>query len=146
MSLFIQISEECKQALLSREALKLSVLRMLLSELNYKKIDIQRELTDEDIISVIRKEVKKRQEAIESYIAGGRKDQAEQEAQEKVILEKYLPTLMSEDEIKKQIAEIKEISGLTDFGQIMRIVSPVFKGKADGSLVAKLVREWMELK
>ena len=146
MSLFIQISEECKQALLSREALKLSVLRMLLSELNYKKIDIQRELTDEDIISVIRKEVKKRQEAIESYIAGGRKDQAEQEAQEKVILEKYLPTLMSEDEIKKQIAEIKEISGLTDFGQIMRIVSPVFKGKADGSLVAQLVREWMELK
>jgi len=143
MSLLSQISADMKESMLAREELRLSVLRMLLSELNYKKIDIQKELTDEDIVGVIRKEVKKRIEAIQSYQAGGRQSQAEQELREKEMLERYLPALMTEEEVKKQIADIKEIEGIKDFGQVMKVVSPMFRGKADGSLVAKVVREWM---
>ena len=107
------------------------------------KIDLQRELVDEEVIGVIRKEVEKRQEAIVSYEAGNRIDQAKQEQEEKEILEKYLPQLLSEEDIRNQIADGRFLDGATDFGQAMRVVSPVFKGKADGGLVAKIVKEWI---
>ena len=141
--LFSRLQAEMKQALLNKESLKLLVLRMLVSELNYKKIDLQRELTDEDVIAVIRKAVKQRDESIASYTAGGRSDQVIQETQEKQVLQAYLPQLMSEEDIRKQIVDGRLLDGATDFGQAMRVVSPVFKGKADGGLVAKIVKEWI---
>lgn len=139
-----QIKDDMVSALKSGDTLKVSVLRMLLSEINYKQIDLQRELKDEDIVGVIAKEVKKRNEAVASFKAGGRNEQAESEAKEGEILKVYLPEMMSEDDIKKQLAEIAEIQGIKEFGQVMRVVSPVFKGKADGSTVAKIVKEWLQ--
>lgn len=122
----------------SRETLKVSVLRMLLSELNYKQIDVQRELTQEDVVQVLNREAKKRREAIESYTAAGRGEQVQKERQELEILQAYLPKMMSEIEIEKEIEKM-DLPG--DFGQAMRVVAPIFKGRADGSLVAKLVHE-----
>ncbi len=133
-----QIRADTIAAMKSGDSLRLSVLRMLLSEANYKKIDVQRELTDEDILSVLAKEAKKRREAIESYTKAGRADSAAKEAEELKILQAYLPTLMPEEEVR---AEISKLELPADFGQAMRIASPLFKGRADGSLVAKLVKE-----
>lgn len=138
------IQQDMIAAMKATEPLKVSVLRMLLSEINYKNIDLGRELTDDDVIGVIRKEVKKRTEAVESYTAGGRAEQAAQEKAEQAILELYLPALMTKEQIReevdKQWLNIPE-GDQSDFGKVMRLISPLFKGKADGSMVAKIVKE-----
>lgn len=133
-----QIKTDTIAAMKAGEPLRVSVLRMLSSEANYKKIDVQRELTDEDMLTVLNKEAKKRREAIEAYSAAGRTESAEKEAAELKILQAYLPTLMTEDEVKNQISKLELPK---DFGQAMKIVSPQFRGKADGSVVAKIVKE-----
>ncbi len=120
------------------EALKVSVLRMLSSELGYKQIDVHRDLTDEDVTAVVQNEAKKRREAIESFAKAGREESVAKEKQELEILQAYMPKLMSEGEVK---AEISKMDLPKDFGQAMRIAAPVFKGRADGSLVARLVHE-----
>jgi uncharacterized protein len=123
------------------EALRLSVLRMILSEMNYKKIEVQRDLTDVDVLAVLQKEAKKRREAIESYIAGGREEQAKTEREELVILEKYLPEMLSEGEIKIEVTKLLSDQDIREFGQAMKIVSPALKGKAEGGMVAKIVKD-----
>ena len=133
-----QVRADQITAMKSGDSLRLSVLRMLISALGYKQIDLHRDLRDEDTLAVIASEAKKRKEAIASYTAAGRTDSASKEAEELKILQAYLPTLMSEDEVK---AELSKLELPADFGQAMRIASPLFKGRADGSLVAKLVNE-----
>lgn len=133
-----QIKSDTILAMKAGDPLRVSVLRMLSSEFNYKKIEVQRELTDEDIMAVINKEAKKRREAIIAYTAANRADSVAQETAELKILEAYLPTLMTEEEVR---AEITKIELPADFGQAMKIVSPMFRGKADGGIVAKIVKE-----
>lgn len=135
------LSEDLNFALKARDQTRVDTLRMLLSELNYKKIELQKDLSEEDILGVIKKEAKKRREAIESFKMGGRQVQADQEAAELALLEAYLPKQLTKEEIKKQILEMGEIKNLTDFGQIMRVVAPRFKGTADGAMVAGVVIE-----
>lgn len=132
------IKADLVNAMKSGDDLKVSVLRMLISELNYKQIDVQRELTAEDILAVLNKEAKKRREAIESYQKAGRSEQAEKEQKELEILQVYLPKMLSEEEIKN---ELDKMDLPKDFGQAMKIASPIFRGRADGSTVAKLVNE-----
>ena len=141
MDLQAQFRADLISAMKSGQGLRVSVLRMLLSELNYKKIDIQKELSDTDVTGVIQREVKKRREAIESYQAGSRLDQAKQEAEEMELLLAYLPKMLSEEELRAEIAKVAEVKSGAEFGQVMRVVSPLFKGKADGGLVAKIVKE-----
>ena len=138
------IRNDLNFAMKAREVLRVSVLRMLISEINYKKIDLQRDLTDEDVVGVIQKEVKKRREAIEAFSAGGRPEQAETEQKELEMLMAYLPAQVDEKEIQDEV--IKLMGRLSDeeksnFGQVMRVVSPVFKGKADGRVVADIVKK-----
>ena len=142
-----RIRTDLTTAMKAGESLRVSVLRMLLSELNYKKIDLQRELLEEDVAGVIRKEAKKRREAIESYRTGGREEQARVEEEELAILAEYLPKQMAEAEIRGEV--IKLIESLStkekaDFGKVMKVVSPVFRGRADGGMVAMVVRELIE--
>ncbi len=125
-------------AMKSGQALKLSVLRMLLSALNYKKIELQHDLTAEEALAVIAIEAKKRREAIASYQAANRDSQAAQEQQELEILQTYLPAQMSGEEIRAELAKLQLPA---DFGQAMKIASPLFRGRADGSLVARIVEE-----
>lgn len=133
-----QIKADTIAAMKTADPLRVSVLRMLASEANYKKIDVQRELNDEDMQAVLSREAKKRREAIEAYSAAGRTESAEKEALELKILEAYMPKLMLEEEVK---AEISKLELPADFGQAMRIVSPLFKGRAEGGMVAKIVKE-----
>lgn len=86
-----QVRSDLTVAMKMGDSLKVSVLRMLLSAFNYKKIDLQRDLTEADEVAVVQNEAKKRREAIESYRAGGRKELEEQESRELEMLQTYLP-------------------------------------------------------
>lgn len=133
-----QVKSDLVAAMKAQNALKLSTLRMVQSAIGYKKIELQHDLTDAEVLQVIANEAKKRREAIASYTQAQRPDQAAQEQQELDILSVYLPAQMGEDEVKAEIAKLQLPA---DFGAAMREVSPMFKGKADGSLVARLVKE-----
>lgn len=139
--------EDLKQSMLAKSELKTSVLRLLLSAINYYEIGkggAGYEATDEDVLSVIQKEAKQRRESIEQFKAGGRQDLADKETQELAILQIYLPEQMSDEEVKKLVIEaIKETEAQTvqDMGKVMGALMPKTKGKADGSLVSNLVKE-----
>jgi uncharacterized protein YqeY len=142
-----QIQEDLKQAMLAKDEFKLSTLRMLKSALQYYEINkggAGYSATDEDIMDVVEKEVKKRRESIVMYKSGGRNELAEKEEKELQILQAYLPEQMSEDEVKKLVDEAVNSTGastMQDMGKVMGALMPKVKGKADGNLVSRLVRE-----
>ncbi|KKS33033.1 MAG: hypothetical protein UU93_C0003G0041 [Candidatus Amesbacteria bacterium GW2011_GWA2_42_12] len=137
-SMLNKVKSDLTTAMKAGDPLRLSVLRMLVSALGYKQIDLHRDLTDEEVISVVGNEAKKRREAVESYTKAGRADSAEKEGQELKILQAYLPTMMTEDEVKTELVKLELPK---DFGQAMRIAAPIFKGKADGGVVAGIVKQ-----
>lgn len=142
-----QLQDELKQSMLAREELRTSVLRMLISAITYYEIDkggAGYEATDEDVLSVIDKQVKQRKDSIEQFTAAGRLELAQKEQREMDMLLKYLPAQMSGEEVKKYVDEAITASGATspsDIGKVMGLLMPKVKGKADGGLVSKLVKE-----
>ena len=147
MNLRNQIPEDLKEALRGKRTLELSVLRMLQSSIKNKEIDTKNELTDEQVIQVITSEVKKRKDAAEEFIKVNREDAAEKEKQEIEILMKYLPEQLSEDEILEKVKTAivdTSASSIKDLGKVMKVIVPDLKGKADGKIVNKVVREELE--
>lgn len=149
MSLYEKIQQDLKKALKEKEAIKLSTLRFLLSAIRNREIELKKrgKLTDKEIIGVIRQQVKQRQESIEAYRTGKREDLASKEEEEMKILNTYLPQELSSEELEKIINQtIKEIkaSGPTDFGKVMGQVIKKAKGRAEGKVVAELVKEKLE--
>jgi len=148
MGLKEQIPEDLKNALRNKNALELSVLRMLQAALKNKEIDNNKEeLKDEDVVSVVGAEIKKRRDAVKEYEKVNRPDAADQEKAEIDILMKYMPQQMSEDEIRdvvKSAVEETQAQGMKDIGKVMKVLMPKVKGKADGSIVNKIVREFLE--
>lgn len=142
-----KLNEDMKAAMLSKDAEKLSTIRMLKSAVQYHEIQkggAGYEATDEDILEVIGREVKKRRESIELYEKGGRQELADKEKKELELLQTYLPEQMGEEEIEKIVKEAIENTGATsmqDMGKLMGVIMPQVKGKADGNLVNKIVRE-----
>lgn len=144
-----QLQEELKQSMLAKEELKKSVLRMLLSAITY--FEIQKggagyEANDEDVLSVVDKQVKQRKDSIEQFEKAGRHDLADKEKQEMALLEKYLPEQMSEDDIRSLVKEAISQTGATspqDMGKVMGALMPNTKGKADGSVVSRIVKEML---
>jgi len=162
MELKQKIQEDLKTALKEKKELELSVLRMLSAaitnkekEKRYKKGKEKPELTeeelgkescltDEETAEVISTEVKKRKEALLMFEKGGRNDLAEKEKKEVAILQKYLPEQLSEEEVRKLAKEAVEKVGakeIKDMGRVMAELMPKVKGKADGGLVSKIIRE-----
>lgn len=142
-----KLQEELKQSMLAKDALRTSVLRMLISAIGYYEIKTGGagyEATDKDVVSVIQKEIKQRRDSIEQFKKGGRQDLVDKEIKELELLQKYLPLQMSEDEIKRLVKETIAKTGATsisDIGKVMGVLMPIVKGKADGSLVSKIARE-----
>lgn len=142
-----QLKEELKQSMLAKDSVKTSTLRMLISALGYYEIQkggAGYEATDEDVLSVIQKEAKQHKDSIEQFKNAGRDDLVEKEEAELKILEAYLPEQMSEDEIRKLVSEAIAQTGASspaDMGKVMGALMPKTKGKADGALVSKIVRE-----
>lgn len=148
MGLKEQIPEDIMSALRNKATLELSVLRMLQSALKNKEIDKNKEeLTDEDVIGVVGAEIKKRRDAAQEFEKVNRQDAAEQEMAEIEILMKYMPEQMSEDEIRaavKNAIEQVEAQSMKEIGQVMKVLMPELKGKADGSVVNRMVREELD--
>jgi len=142
-----KLQEELKQSMLAKNELKTSVLRMLLSAINYYEIQkggAGYQASEEDVLSVIQKEAKQRRDSIEQFKNAGRQELADKEQKELEMLEVYLPEQMGEEEIKKLVKEAIAQTGaasIQDMGKVMGYLSPKIKGKADGSFVSKLVRE-----
>ena len=139
-----RIKEDLKQAQLSKDELKTSVLRMLLSEVNNQRIQKGSDLTDEEITAAISKEVKKRKEAALAFKNGGREDSAQKEEDEALILASYLPEQMSVEELTKIVEDtINELgaNSQADMGKVIGSVIGKVKGQADGGEVSRLVRE-----
>ncbi len=144
MGLLQKLQEEMKTALKSGDKERLSVIRMLISEIKKAQIDAKKELTDDDIINILQKYAKQRKESIKQYKEAGRKDLAEKEELELKIVSEFLPEALSEKEIEKIVEEtIKETgaSSMKDMGKVMKAVMEKVKGRADGSIVSKIVKE-----
>jgi len=143
-----KINGDLKGAMRGKDELSVSVLRMLISAIRNKEISLRKgekiELADEQIIEVIKSEIKKRKDSIEAYRAGGRPDLADKEKKEEEILEAYLPPQMSDEELEKIVREtvvsLGEVSQ-KDFGRIMGQVMGKAKGKADGNKVSEIVKK-----
>lgn len=139
--------EELTQAMLAKDEIKVSVLRMVLSAINYYEIGkggAGYEASDEDVLSVIQKEAKQHNDSIDQFKNAGRQDLVDKETKELEVLKKYLPEQLNEAEIKKLVEDAISQTGaktITDMGKIMGALMPKVKGKADGSLVNRIVKE-----
>lgn len=148
MSLREKIPQDLKDALRSKKALELTVLRMLQSSIRNKEIEKnKKELSDEEVIEVVGSEIKKRKEASSEFEKVNRHDAADKEKAEIEILMRYMPSQLTEDEIRAEVK--KAITGADakdtkDLGKVMKIIIPAVKGKADGSVVSKIVKEELE--
>lgn len=144
MGLLQILQGEMKQALKAKDTLKLSVIRMLISEIKKVQIDTKKDLSDEEIIQVIQKYAKQRKESIKQYRDAGREDLAQKEEKELEIVSKFLPEQLSEDEIVKIVEQASSETGassIKDMGKVMKIVMGKVKGRADGSVISKIVKE-----
>ena len=144
MSLKERLKADMKEAMKAKDKVKLSTIRMINSLIKNAEIEKRGELTDEEIIQLLMKYAKQRKESIEMYEKGGRQDLVEKEKAELAIVESYLPRQMSEEEIReivKQTIEEVGASSVKDMGKVMKAVMPKVKGRADGSVVNRIVKE-----
>ena len=116
-----------------------------LAELKNRKIELLRELTDDDVREVLRRGVKRRRESVEFYEQGNRPDLADKERAEIAALEKYLPAAVSTDELRAAV-QSAIASGAVNLGAVMGTVMPRFKGRADGATINAIAREELSKK
>ncbi|WP_425329140.1 GatB/YqeY domain-containing protein [Thermoactinomyces vulgaris] len=136
-----------KMALKNKDKQKLSTIRMLKSAIKKEEIDKKRPLNDDEIISVIMREVKQRKDSLAEYKAAGRDDLAEKEQAEIDILSAYLPEQMSEEELKALVQQVIDEVGAgskADMGKVMSAIMPKVKGRAEGRLVNRMVQEALQ--
>jgi hypothetical protein len=144
MNLEERLVEEMKQAMKSNDKLRLSTIRMIRSGLKNKEIELRKKLEDEDVVKVIQAMVRKGEESVEQFQAGGRVDLVEKEKKELDILKSFLPQPLSQEEILKiidQSIQETQATSLKDIGKVMKSVMPKIGGKADGKLINQLVKE-----
>jgi len=144
MDLKEQIMDDVKQAMKNKEADKLATLRFLHSSIKNKEIESRPQpLTDEDVLSVIKKMAKQRRDSIEQYEKAGRDDLVEKEKQELALIEGYLPEPLSREDIEKVVDEtISELQAesMKQMGAVMKQVLAKTKGAADNKLVSEIVK------
>ncbi len=139
-----QIQADLKQAMLAKDEAQVSTLRLLLSEVKNASIAKGVDLSDPDIISIIQKEAKKRNESVASFKSGGREDLANKELTELNILQTYLPAQLTDEEITKIVEDtITELgtTSISDMGKVMGAVVPKIAGRADGGKVSGIVKQ-----
>jgi len=144
MDLKQKLLSEMKGAMKSRDSLKVDTLRLIVSEIKNKEIDLREELGDAEITALLTTQIKRRKEAAALYEKGGRTDLKEKEEKEITIIQLYLPEPVGEEELQQRIqAVIAETGaqGPKDMGKVMKVVVPEFKGKAEGDQIRKIVTE-----
>lgn len=138
------LNNAVKEAMKNKDAQRRDALRLLTSAVKQVEVDTRRELSDEEIVDVLQKEVKKRRESIEELTRAGRDASAEQ--YEVGLLEEFLPRQLSREEIEALVREAIAASGASsakEMGKVMGLLTPQTKGRADGKLVSTIVREML---
>ncbi|MBT6597198.1 MAG: GatB/YqeY domain-containing protein, partial [Nitrospina sp.] len=141
-----KLLSDMKEALKSKDSLRLNTIRSVVAAIKNQEIDLRKELQEDEVLSLVTREVKKRKEAFVLFEQGGRMDLVEKEKQEYAILQTYLPEQVSEEDLRKRIQEViaeTGAEGMKDFGKIMKTLVPEFKGKADNSLIKDLAGEYL---
>jgi uncharacterized protein len=144
MELKQTLLSDLKEAMKSKDSLKVNTLRLIVSEIKNREIDLREELGDEAITALLTTQIKKRKEAAGMFEKGGRTDLKEKEENEMAIIQVYLPEQVGEEELKQRIqAVITETGaqGPKDMGKVMKVVVPEFKGKAEGDQIRKIVTD-----
>jgi hypothetical protein len=139
-----RLRTDLNAAVKSRDATKVSVLRMLLADLHNRKIAGRAELSEEQVVAALRTAVKQRQEAAEQFAAGGREDRAAAERAEIEVIEAYLPSLLEGEELKAAVDSVIDKTGATspaDMGKVMGALMSEYQGRIDGKAANALVRE-----
>lgn len=124
----------------AQDKLGVLLLGTVLSEVKNRRIELQRDPEDNDVVDVLRKAIKKRRESVEMYDKAGRVDLADKERSESAALEKYLPPAVSDEEIRAAV-KAAIAGGATAMGAVMGKVLPQFKGRAEGGTINAIVRE-----
>jgi uncharacterized protein YqeY len=145
-----KLEQDLKAALLSGERLKVTTLRGLKNALLYAKVARGKQgtsLPDDEVVSILGKESKKRQESADLYEQGGNHDKAQAELEEKSIIDAYLPPQLSNEELAKIVEQtINELGNDVAMGQAIAAVKQKTAGTADGTTIAKLVKERLSSK
>ena len=143
MPLKIQITDDMKSAMRSKDSLRLGTIRLLLAAIKQKEVDERIELVDSDIVSIIDKMLKQRRDSIDAFNKADRKDLVEKEEFELKVLQDYMPQQLTEKEVEKMIVDAIESSGansMKDMGAIMNILKPKLAGKANMANVSKKIK------
>ena len=141
-----RMNDDLKEAMKARDALKISVLRMTLSEVKNARIEKGKdaELTDDEVVQVLRRAVKKREESVEQYRPAGRADLADKEEQEAAILKVYLPQALEGAALSQAVGEaIRETNAqsIKDLGKVMKALMAAHPGQVDGKTAQTAIRE-----
>jgi uncharacterized protein YqeY len=142
-----QVSKELLDAMKSKDAVRTSTLRMLVSAIRYKEVEKKKALAEGDVLDVIQAEAKRRKESMEEYVKAGRADLASKEEAELNVLKVYLPQQLSETELKGLIQAAIQSSGAKspqDMGKVMSALMPQIKGRADGKAAQQLVQQLLK--
>jgi uncharacterized protein len=139
-SLLARLQADLTAARKSQDAPRTLVLGSVLADLKNREIELRRDLTDEDVIDVVRRGIKRRRESIEAYNKAKRDDLAQKEAGEVRALEGYLPANVSDDEIRTAV-RAAGAAGALNIGAVMGKVMPQFKGRAEGGTISAIARE-----
>jgi uncharacterized protein len=135
-----QIYEDMKTAMKAQDKERLEVIRYLWSEIKRVEIDAKHELSDEEVIDLFRKEIKRRHDAVEQIRQAGRHELVEYEEKQMMIISHYLPALMTRQEVDVVVNELV-VDSEVDFGRAMGMVMGRIKGKADGAMVQESIKK-----
>ena len=144
MSLIGRLEEEVREAMLARDGTRRDALRLILASLKSAEKELQRPLSDDEVLQVLQRERKKRYEAADAFRSAGREEQAATEEAELAVLQEFMPAPLSEDDLERIVDDAIAENGATslrDMGRVMKDVMPQVAGRADGSAVGQLVRE-----
>lgn len=143
MTILTQLTEDMKNAMRAHDSARLSAIRMLISAIKYAMVDTP-DMDELAVTAVLSKEAKKRREAVVAYRDAGREEQAKAEEFELGLIEQYLPKMMSEDEVRNQLtASGAQLAAAANFGEAMKMAMTELKGKAEGGVVSKVVKEML---
>ncbi|MCC5910336.1 MAG: GatB/YqeY domain-containing protein [Clostridiaceae bacterium] len=147
MSLKERLTNDLKEAMKSKNKLHKNVVTLIRSDIKQAEVDKRVELTDEDIIEIISRQLKQRKDALEEFRKSGRDDLVKEAEEEVEALLNYLPKQLSEEEVTDIVKEtITEIgaNSVKDMGKVMAAVMPKVKGKADGKIVNQVVKQLLQ--
>jgi uncharacterized protein YqeY len=138
-----RLSQEMKESLKAGEKVRLSALRLLSAAVKNREVELRREVSDDEFLEVVAREVKRRKEAAEAFEKGNRQDLVDREREEQAILEVYLPAGLSDPEVEALVDEAISVTGASEPGELGKVMAHVMakaKGRVDGGKVSSLVR------